>query len=80
MPSKIRSFAGPSLSGESFILYSQLPEVGVPRYSRVHLREMVARGQFPAPVQLSERRIAWRLSELEAWKGSRPMRTIVTGK
>ena len=75
MLAKPAAFAGPSSSGETFVLYTQLPEVGIPRYSRVYLRELVLKGQFPRPVQLSERRIAWKLSDLEAWKASRPIKS-----
>ena len=76
MPFQTNTFAGASRSGETYVLYAQLPEVGVPRYSRVHLREMVRNGQFPAPVNLSARRIAWRLSELEVWKATRPTQVV----
>lgn len=68
------NFAGPSSSGETFVLYNQLPDVGIPRFSRVHLNELIAKGKFPAPHRLSERRIAWKLSDLEAWKSSRPIK------
>jgi hypothetical protein len=57
---------------EFFITYDQLPKYGVPNYSRVHTRRLIARGLFPRPVMLSPNRIAWRLSDLEAWKASRP--------
>ena len=61
-----------SPEAEFFITYDQLPKHGVPNYSRVHTRRLVARGLFPRPVMLSPNRIAWRLSDLEAWKASRP--------
>lgn len=61
-----------SADDEVFITYYQLPEHGVPNYSRVHTRRLIARGLFPRPVMLSPNRIAWRLSDLEAWKASRP--------
>lgn len=80
MLAKTPPFAGPSRSGETFVLYAQLGDVGLPRYSRVYLRKMIARGQFPAPVQLSKRRIAWRLSDLEDWKRSRPVQPVTSGK
>jgi hypothetical protein len=62
-----------SANDEVFITYYQLTEHGVPIYSRVHTRRLIARGLFPRPVMLSPNRIAWRLSDLEAWKASRPM-------
>jgi prophage regulatory protein len=43
-------------------------------YSRDHLRRKVKAGEFPAPVALSDRRIAWRESEVDAWLASRPRR------
>jgi hypothetical protein len=58
---------------ESFITYNQLPNYGIPKYSRVHLRRLIVRGLFPRPVMLSPNRIAWRQSDLVAWKTSRPM-------
>jgi prophage regulatory protein len=36
-------------------------------YSRTHLRRKCKRGEFPAPVQLSENRIGWVESEVDAW-------------
>ena len=61
-----------SAGDEVFITYCQLPEHGVPNYSRVHTRRLIARGLFPRPVMLSPNRIAWRRSDLVAWKASRP--------
>jgi hypothetical protein len=61
-----------SADDEVFITYCQLPEHGVPIYSRVHTRRLIARGLFPRPVMLSPNRIAWRKSDLAAWKASRP--------
>jgi predicted DNA-binding transcriptional regulator AlpA len=50
-----------------------------PRTTRKHVAEMVARGEFPAPRQLSARRIAWRRSEVTAWVASRPPATAWAG-
>jgi hypothetical protein len=61
--------------GEVFIPYDRLADHGI-RYTRVHLRRLIARGLFPAPVMLSPNRLAWRLSDLEEWKGSRPAAPI----
>ena len=41
--------------------------------SRVSLYRWTRDGTFPRPVQLSERRIAWREWEVEAWLASRPV-------
>ena len=61
-----------SADDEVFITYCQLPDHGVPSYSRVHTRRLIARGLFPRPVMLSPNRIAWRKSEVAEWKASRP--------
>jgi hypothetical protein len=58
---------------DSFITYDQLPNYGIPKYSRVHIRRLMARGLFPRPVMLSPNRIAWRKSDVAAWKASRPI-------
>jgi hypothetical protein len=62
-----------SADDEVFITYNQLPDHGVPRYSRVHMRRLMAGGLFPRPVMLSPNRIAWRRSDVAAWKASRPI-------
>lgn len=43
------------------------------RPTRVYLWRKVKGGSFPAPVQVSENRIAWRRAEVEAWIASRPI-------
>ena len=40
------------------------PEKGIV-YSRDHLRRKCAAGEFPKPIALSDRRIAWVESEIE---------------
>jgi hypothetical protein len=57
---------------EIFVIYSDLPNYGIPRYSRKHLLDLMKRGQFPAAVQLSPNRVAWRASALQEWIASRP--------
>lgn len=42
------------------------PEKGVP-YSRQHIYVLVEQGDFPKPIRLSPRRIAWRDSDIEKW-------------
>ncbi|WIY52077.1 AlpA family phage regulatory protein [Devosia sp. YIM 151766] len=39
--------------------------------SRSWLYEEVAAGRFPAPLQLGQRAIGWRRSEVENWLGGR---------
>lgn len=33
--------------------------------------DMMARGEFPRPVRVGSRAVAWRLSDLEAWMAAR---------
>lgn len=40
--------------------------------SKSHLYAMIRRGEFPAPVRLSARAVAWRESDVMAWIESRP--------
>ena len=47
------------------------PEKGID-YCRDHLRRKVKAREFPQPVALSDRRIAWREDEIDAWLASRP--------
>jgi prophage regulatory protein len=53
--------------------YQDLSRHGVP-FSRPHLNRMIKEGRFPKPVQLSERRIAWFLSQVLDWKRQLPVR------
>lgn len=65
-----------SAEDEIFVPYKSLkPEHGI-EYSRVHLRRMIDRQLFPVPVLLSPNRVAWRLSDLGAWKASRPVAPV----
>jgi len=49
------------------ISYARLaPDKGID-YSRDHLRRKCKAGEFPKPIQLSERRIAWDEAEVDAW-------------
>jgi len=56
---------------ETYIAYDQLRALGI-RYSRVHLRRLMAAGQFPAAVRLSPNRIGWRQRDIVEWDASRP--------
>jgi predicted DNA-binding transcriptional regulator AlpA len=57
---------------ELFVTYHELPNYGIPQYSRKHLLDLMKRNQFPAAVQLSANRVAWRVSSLREWIASRP--------
>jgi len=43
--------------------------------SRAQLWRDVRAGLFPAPIETGPNSLAWRRSEIEAWKASRPRRT-----
>lgn len=45
---------------------------GADRTLRLYLWRGARAGTFPAPIKVSENRIAWRRSEVEAWIASRP--------
>ena len=65
--------------GDPLVLFKELPEHGI-RYSYVWLRELIKRGAFPAAVKIGSGpngKVAWRLSEIEAWKASRPFAAAV---
>lgn len=40
--------------------------------SKSHLYAMIRRGEFPAPIRLSARAVAWREGEVMDWLNSRP--------
>lgn len=62
-------------TNDVFVSFKQLREHGIP-FSRRYLRTLVARGLFPVPKQIGANRIGWLLSELNAWKASRPVRPV----
>jgi hypothetical protein len=61
------------MAGTKYVTYPELPDFGVPKYSRKHLIDLQRRGQFPKARQLSPNRIAWDLNEIERWLVSRPV-------
>jgi prophage regulatory protein len=46
--------------------FDTLREKGIP-FSKNHIRRLVAKGKFPAPFYMSERRPAWSEAQLDAW-------------
>ncbi|TXI62717.1 MAG: AlpA family transcriptional regulator [Limnohabitans sp.] len=44
--------------------------------SRSSIYEMIARGEFPKPVKISGRRVAWLESSVDAWIQSRTSTNI----
>ena len=49
------------------IIFKELGPVKGIRYSRDHLRAKVKATEFPAPIPLSDGRIAWIEAEVDAW-------------
>jgi prophage regulatory protein len=60
------------LSPEELILHSDLKRL-VP-LSRTTMWRMERRGEFPRRISISDRRVAWRRSEIEAWLKRRAAR------
>lgn len=46
--------------------------------SRSTIYRMVEANKFPAPVQVTDFRVAWWLSEVEAWTKARPRRVTAS--
>jgi len=57
--------------------FEQLRARGVP-FTRVHINRMMEAGQFPRAVEISQNRIAWDASEIDAWIASRPRRALAS--
>lgn len=49
--------------------YDDLALKGI-NYGRDHLRHKCKAGEFPRPVQISPKRIAWREEDIDAWIAS----------
>jgi len=56
--------------GERLITPTLLPLLGI-NYNRNHLRRMWTKGEFPRPLKLSARKLAWPENEITAWLASR---------
>lgn len=56
--------------------------IGMPkaRSTRLFAWRGAKNGTFPAPIKLSEARIAWRRDEVEAWLASRPRAIYAKGE
>ncbi len=42
--------------------------------SRTHIYRLMDAGKFPQAVQITDHRVAWWLSEIDAWTQARPRR------
>jgi prophage regulatory protein len=57
------------MSDDTFLRSAQVQALtGVPRSTRY---ELIARGEFPKPIKLSRRLVAWSAAEITAWQTSR---------
>jgi prophage regulatory protein len=54
-----------------FLTYAELKPVKGIGYTRRHLRDLVAAGKFPRPVELSAARIAWVEDEIDQWQADK---------
>ncbi|WP_170593172.1 helix-turn-helix transcriptional regulator [Ruegeria lacuscaerulensis] len=52
--------------------YDDLKKMGI-KFSREQFRRMEMDGRFPKRIRLSASRVAWKLSDIEAWVASRPV-------
>jgi len=62
------------------LVYSMASLTQLLDLSRATLYAMIARGQFPAPRQMTARRACWDAKEVHAWLKARPHRTPTKGK
>ena len=56
---------------ERLFYHEDLAEAGI-RLSRKRLFELRQQGQFPEPLVIGQRRLAWRQSDLDKYLASRP--------
>lgn len=54
-------------SNENIRLISRREVQAKTSYSASHIYAKMAKGEFPVPVRISERRIAWLESEIDQW-------------
>jgi predicted DNA-binding transcriptional regulator AlpA len=52
------------------LTFNQLKDKGIP-WCRDHLRRKAKAGEFPAPVPISDSRIAWVETEVDVWMEAR---------
>jgi prophage regulatory protein len=63
-------------AGEIAIAFLRLPAVmRVTGLSRSTLYRLIADRQFPRPVRLGPRAVAWRRADVDAWSDARPVTT-----
>ena len=58
-------------------IYLELPDVSsAVTLAEATIQKMVRTGEFPAPRQLSGRRVGWLLREVEEWAENRPVSNL----
>ena len=63
-------------AGEIAVVFLRLQAViRVTGLSRSTLYRLIANEQFPRPVRLGPRAVAWRCTDIEAWGEARPITT-----
>ena len=75
-PSRNRAAQHSTVPADHAVVFLRLP--GVVRMtglSRSTLYRLVANKQFPRPVRLGPRAVAWRRTDIEAWSDARPSAT-----
>jgi prophage regulatory protein len=60
-----------AVSSDASVLIRESELRGRIKLSHSTIWRLVRAGKFPAPTRISQRAIAWPLSEIEAWIGSR---------
>ena len=66
----------PPAAGEIAVVFLRLQAViRVTGLSRSTLYRLIADEQFPRPVRLGPRAVAWRRTDVEAWGEARPVTT-----
>ena len=55
---------------QRLVTYADLVSVGYVN-NRTTLRRRILRGEFPAPIQVGPRNIAWLKEEIDAWEANR---------
>lgn len=58
-----------------YLRYADLKLSGLVPFTRKHVRTLVSKGQFPAPLRISANTLLWRTSEIDDWAASRPRGT-----
>lgn len=76
--SKTATFLGVEMSAIKPVFYLDLPSVAeAVSLSESVVKKLVREKKFPQPRQLSGRRVAWLVREVEAWVEARPVSELL---